>query len=125
MATTPAHKRISKKDLKTDAFTTSIFAAKEWAEENVRMIAIVIGAMVILVAAVWGFSSYRANEQLAAQSLYGEAGVEIRSNNNSVAIALLQRLVDEHGGAQHAGPASIQLGQLHFQERSFDEARLA
>ncbi|HUU45819.1 MAG TPA: tetratricopeptide repeat protein [Acidobacteriota bacterium] len=125
MATSHAHKRITKKDLKTDAFTTSIFTAKEWAEKNVRFIAITLGAIVVVVAAVWGFSSYRSSEQLAAQSLYGEAGVEIRSNNSSVAIALLQRVVDEHGGAQQAGPACIQLGQLHFQERSFDEARLA
>lgn len=125
MPTTRTPRRISKHELKTDAFTTMVFAAKEWAEANLRMVVMVAVGAITLIAAVWGFSSYLTRQEFAAQRLFGEAGVEIRSENPTVAIALLRRLVDEHSGAQLAGPATLQLAQLQFQDRSFDEARLA
>lgn len=125
MPATHTRRRISKHELKTDAFTTAIFAAREWAEANLRMVVMVVVGTVALIAAVWGFSSYLSRQELAAQRLYGEAGVEIRSENSTVAIALLRRLVDEHSGSHLAGPATLQLAQLQFQDRSFDEARLS
>jgi TolA-binding protein len=38
---------------------------------------------------------------------------------------LLQRLLDEYPGSKLAGPGCLQLAQLQFRERSFDEARLS
>jgi tetratricopeptide (TPR) repeat protein len=124
MATTHTHRRMTKHELKTDRFTTSIFAAREWVEQNLKITLIVLGGAIVLGAAVWGTISWRAAAAREALSLYGEAGVEIRSGNPAVAIAQLQKLLDEHSGSPMAGPGCFQLAQLHFRQRSFDDARV-
>jgi len=125
MATAPTRHRLTKHDLRTDAFTTGVFRAREWAEQNVRTVAIAVGAVIALVVGVWALTSHFADRKLDAQRLYGEAGIEMRSGNFAVATALLQRLIDEHSGAPVAGPGCFQMGHLHFLERSFDDARVA
>lgn len=118
-------KRLSKHDLKTDAFTTNVFRAKEWAEGNLKTVIIGLVALIAVIATVWGATAYFAGQSQKAQELFGEAGVEIRSGNPEIAIAFLQKLIDEYSGDIMAGPAHFQLASLHFRERSFDNARVA
>lgn len=124
MATAHAQRRLTKHELKQDAFTTAIFTAREWLENNLRLALIVGGSVVVLIAAVWGVFSWRASQDTDAQSLFGQAGVEMRSNNPAAAIAQFQRLLDEHSGSSVAGLGCFQLAQLQFRQRSFDDARV-
>ncbi len=124
MATAHAQRRMTKHELKEDAFTTAIFGAREWLENNLRMALIVVGSVVVLIAAVWGFFAWRTAQEAEAQSLFGQAGVEMRSNNPTAAIAQFQRLLDEHSGSAIAGLGCFQLAQLQFRQRSFDDARV-
>jgi outer membrane protein assembly factor BamD (BamD/ComL family) len=114
---------MTKHELKEDAFSTAIFTAREWAETNLRLVLIVLGAVVLVGASVWGFFSWRASNEEAAKVLYGQAGVEIRSGNPPAAIATLQKLLDEHGKSSVAGMGCFQLAQMQFRQRSFDDAR--
>jgi len=124
MPTSHAPRRISKHDLKTDQFSTSIFAAREWVEKNLRTTLIVAGAIIVVGVAIWGVARWRGGQSDEALSLYGEAGVEMRSGNAAVAIAELQKILDEHKGSKIAGPACFQLAELHFRQRNFDDARV-
>src|SRR5512134_2167748 len=103
MATAHAQRRMTKHELKEDAFTTAIFGAREWLENNLRMALIVVGSVVVLIAAVWGFFAWRTAQNAEAQSLFGKAGVEMRYNTPTAAIAQFQRLIDEHSGSSVAG----------------------
>ncbi len=123
MPTTHTQRRMTKHELKQDAFSTAIFTAREWAETNIRLVAIVLGAIVLVGASTWGFFSWRSSGEEAAKVLYGQAGVEIRSGNPPAAIATLQKLLDEHGHSGVAGVGCFQLAQMQFRQRSFDDAR--
>lgn len=124
MATTPAtSKRLTKHQLKQDAFTTAIFSAREWLEENLRLALMVLGGIVAVVAIVWGVNYYRTSQAAEANSLFGQAGVEIRGGNMAAGIVSLRKLVDDHPGATIAGIACVQLADGYFQQRTFDDAK--
>jgi tetratricopeptide (TPR) repeat protein len=124
MATTHAQRRLTKHELKQDAFTTAMFSAREWLENNMRMAVLVVGGLIVIVAAIWGFFAWQSSERLEARKLFGQAGVEMRSGNPTAAIAQLQKLLDEHSGADVAGAGCFQLAQLQFRQRAFDDARV-
>jgi len=124
MPTARAQRRITKHEMKTDKFTTAIFAAREWVEANLKFALIVIGGTIAVVAIVWGVRSWRSGQASEAIALFGEAGVEMRSGNPAVAIAQLQKVLDEHSGSTVAAAACFQLAQLQFRQRNFDDARV-
>ena len=123
MAQTQAKRRLSKHQLKQDGFTTAIFGAREWVEQHLRMVLLVAGGVVVVIAATWGIVSYFQGREAAAATLFGEAGVEIRSNNLSAAVIGLKKVVDEYGGSDVADLACFQLADVQYRQRSYDEAR--
>ena len=124
MAQTQAKRRLSKHQLKEDAFTTAIFGAREWVEQNLRMVLLVAGGAIAVVAAAWGIISYTQGRETSAAALFGEAGVEIRSNNLSAAVISLKKVVDEYGGSDVADLACFQLADAQYRQRSYDEAKV-
>lgn len=124
MAQTSTRQRLTKHQLKEDAFTTAIFRAREWTEDNLRLVLIVAGGILIVVLAIWGITRYMSSQEQAAARLYGEAGVELRSDNLSGAILNLQTVVDEHSDSEIAGVACFQLADAYFEQRRFDDARV-
>lgn len=124
MATAHAQRRLTKHELKQDAFATAVFKAREWVENNLQKTLIVAGSVIAVIAIVWGFFAWRSSQELTAQKLFGQAGVEMRSNNPTAAIAQFQRLLDEHSGSSVAALGCFQLAQLQFRQRSFDDARV-
>ena len=124
MATAHAQRRMTKHELKSDPFMTAIFKGRDWLENNVRITLIVVGSAIVLIAATWGFFAWRSSQEADAQKLFGQGGVEMRSNNPAAAIAQFQKLIDEHPGASVTGMGCFQLAQLQFRQRSFDDARV-
>jgi TolA-binding protein len=125
MAQTQAKRRLSKHQLKQDAFTTAMFSAREWVEQNLRMVLYAVGGVIAVIVLIWGITSYFGGKESAAAALYGEAGVELRANNLSAAIISLQRVVDEYGSSDVADLACFQLAEAHFRQRNFDDSRVA
>ncbi|MEW5874918.1 MAG: tetratricopeptide repeat protein [Candidatus Zixiibacteriota bacterium] len=124
MATAHARQRLTKHQLKEDAFTTGIFRAKEWAEQNSRLLLSVVGGVLAVILIVWGVNRYFTGQKEEAQALFGVGGVELRANNLPGAIINFQKVVDEHGGSDVAGLACFQLAAAHFRQRNFDQARM-
>ena len=123
MATTQARQRLTKHQLKQDAFSTAIFGAREWVEQNLRLTLIVLGGAVLVVALIWGVNYYRSSRAAASAALFGQAGVELRGGNLASGIVSLRKLVDEQSGAHIAGVACVELADAYFRQRSFDEAK--
>lgn len=124
MATAHAQRRMTKHELKEDAFATAMFKAREWLENNLQKALIVGGGIIIVIAAVWGFLAWRSSQETDAQKLFGQGGVEMRSGNPTAAIAQFQKLLDEHSGSSVAGLGCFQLAQLQYRQRTFDDARV-
>lgn len=124
MATAHAQRRMTKHELKEDAFLNVVISAREWIINNMQKALIVGGGIVVLIAAIWGFIAWRASQEAAAQKLFGQGGVEMRSNNPPAAIAQFQKLMDEHSGSSVAGIGCFQLAQMQFRQRTFDDARV-
>jgi len=123
MATTQTRQRLTKHQLKQDAFSTAIFGAREWVEQNLRLTLMVLGGVVLAAAMIWGVNYYRDSRAAAAASLFGQAGLELRGGNLAAGIVSLRKLVDEHSGATIAGIACVELADAYFRQRSFDEAK--
>ncbi len=123
MAQTHARHRLTKHQLKEDAFTTAIFGAREWIEQNLRTVLLSAGAVVAVVAVTWGIINYTQGRQTAAAALFGEAGVELRSNNLSAAVISLQKVIDDYGSSDVADAACFELADAQYRLRSFDDAR--
>jgi tetratricopeptide (TPR) repeat protein len=123
MATTQARQRLTKHQLKQDAFSTAIFTAREWIQQNLRLVLIVLGGIVVVVALIWGVNSYRASRAEAAAELFGQAGIELRGGNLAAGIVSLRKLLDQYSGATIAGVACVELADAYFRQRSFDEAK--
>ena len=103
MAQAQAKHRITRQHLKEDPFANFIFRAREWVEDNLRLVLIVVGAIVVVVVAVWAINSYTTGREDTAARLFGEAGVSLRSNDLPGAILSLQSVVDNYGGSDVAG----------------------
>jgi predicted negative regulator of RcsB-dependent stress response len=123
MATTQVSKRLTKHQLKQDGFSTAIFGAREWVEQNLRLTLMVLGGVVLVAALIWGIGYYRTSQTTEANSLLGQAGVELRGGNLAAAIVSLRKLVDEHPGAKVAGIACVELADAYFRQRSFEDAK--
>jgi predicted negative regulator of RcsB-dependent stress response len=124
MATAHAQRRMTKHELKEDAFLNVIISSREWVLNNLQKTLIVGVGILVLIAAVWGFFAWRSSQEAEAQKLFGQGGVEMRSNNPPAAIAQFQKLMDEHSGSSVAGIGCFQLAQMQFRQRTFDDARV-
>ena len=123
MAQTHAKRRITKHELKQDAFTTAMFSAREWVEQNLRTVLLVVGGAIAVVAITWAVINYTRGREEAASALFGQAGVELRSNNLSAAVISLQRVLDEYGSSDVADAACFELADAQFRLRSYDDAK--
>ncbi len=124
MATAHAQRRMTKHELKEDAFLNVIISSREWVLNNLQKTLIVGVGILVLIAAVWGFFAWRSSQNAEAEKLFGQGGVEMRSNNPTAAIAHFQKLLDDHSGSAVAGLGCFQLAQLQFRQRAFDDARV-
>jgi len=79
--------------------------------------------VIAVVAITWGIVNYVQGREAAAAALFGEAGVELRSNNLSAAVISLQRVLDEHGSSDVADAACFELADAQFRLRSYDDAQ--
>jgi len=100
-----------------------MFGAREWAEQNLRTLLLVVGGAIAVVAITWGVINYTQGRETAAAAVFGQAGVELRSNNLSAAVISLQRVLDEYGSSDVADAACFELADAQFRLRSYDDAQ--
>lgn len=117
-----ARKRITKRQMKEDKLVTYYFKAADYLQQNSRNLAWGIGAMAIVILAIFIYSRKELeNEQNAVVAL-AEARTEYFRNNYAAAAEKLQILVDSYGGTKSGKLGLFYLANSKFHLKAYDEA---
>ena len=118
-------KRITKQQMKGDQFISTVFKTREWAEQNLNTILIAVGALVIVVVAIWFFMSQSSRKEGESFDLLGRAEVEMRNNQGQVAVIDFQKVIDDYGSSPAAKHAALKLANLYFAMNDYERAEQA
>lgn len=129
-------KKLSRHDLKKpDEFVSIATQAVEWVQSNVKVVAGVIAAVVLLAVGALAFVQQQrgkadeayfkwgqAADQLhqAAIGEHGEGEAKAKAIEES--LTKLQSVYDEHRGTRAADYALISIGEANFQLRKYEQA---
>jgi TolA-binding protein len=118
------YKKISKQELKQDKFVTYTLKAKEYAENNTRLIMWggIFIVVVILVLSYLAHSKSQAN--LNANDLLTRATMSYEQGNIQQGEQLLQQLVDDYAGVTAAGQGCFYLAKIYWQQNDFANAKI-
>ncbi|MCE5250649.1 tetratricopeptide repeat protein [bacterium] len=112
------HKKLTKKELKQDPLV--IFTAQfldyiqgEWMK---------IGGTILAVLLIIFVSMFIVKGKHASENKAYDAALIALQTNAPEAPDLLKTVVEKHGGSQSAAMALIQLGNMYFQKKDYDQA---
>lgn len=127
-----ARKKISHKELKKDKLVTGYFEARNWFDnpENKKRVFIGVGAVVLIVAAVFLYLNNRKakNEEAelklsAVISLYDQEKYQEAINGDpGTGITGLRQIVDDYGSTTSGETAKLYLGNCYFNLKDYDNA---
>lgn len=115
-------KRLSKHEMKEDQFVNTVLRTREWAENNLNVIFVAVGALVVAVAAIWYFSARSEQKAVDAYDLLGRAEMEFRNNQVQMAIVDFEKLLDDYGGSDAARIGALKLANAYFAQNDFEKA---
>jgi outer membrane protein assembly factor BamD (BamD/ComL family) len=127
-----ARKKITHKELKQDKLVTAYFESKNWFSnpENKRKLTIGAGILVVLIIAVFLYTSNRKAKSEEAEvklstviTLY-EAGKYPEAINGDPAANImgLKDIVNNYGGTESGQTAKLYLGNCFFNTKDYDGA---
>jgi len=114
--------RLTKQELKEDAFVDSAYSAWDWIRHNRN---VVFGAVGVLVVAIGGGALWRnamARKETAARSTLAEASASYWSGDYPKTIQLSDQVLAEAGGTGAAVDAKRMKADALFWQGSFDSA---
>jgi len=115
-------KKLTKKEIKEDKFVLFAMEAKNYIEENARMVSIVSAVVIALIVVAIGYSYYHSADVEQAATLFGEAQIEYQNLNTLKAKNLLHRLEDEFSGTEEAEKGLFLLANIYYNENKTEEA---
>jgi outer membrane protein assembly factor BamD (BamD/ComL family) len=127
-----ARKKISHKEIKKDKLVTGYFEAKNWFDnpENKKKVFIGVGAVVLIVAAVFLYLNNRKSKNEEAElklsaviSLYDQEKYQEAINGDpATGITGLRQIVDDYGSTTSGETAKLYLGNSYFNLKDYDNA---
>ena len=112
------HNKLTKKELKKDPLL--IFTARaldyfrnEWVK--------IVGTALAVVLVVFAASMITKGRKRSETNAY-DAALTALQNNAPEASALLNAIVDKYGRSQRAADALLRLGNLHFQQKDYEQS---
>ena len=115
--------RITKKELKEDEFVTRAVQVSEYVQENYPKVLGAIGALVVVILIGIFIRDHVAQQDLDAVEAFGEARVALMLGNIDEATRLAERVRVDYSGKPAAYQATLLLGDIHFGQERWDEAR--
>lgn len=115
-------KKLTKKEIKEDKFVQFTMQAKNYIEENARLVTIATSAVLAVIILFVGYSYFHGQSEQKAETLFGEAQMEYQNLNNLKAKNLLHRLEDEYSGTEEAAKGLFLLANIYFNENKTEEA---
>ena len=114
--------RLRKHEMKEDSFVTFAFRAQEYIQTHQRLLAGVLGALVLVVAGVWFYTSSSRRSQSEGETLLSQAFARVQQNDMVGASALYQQVQAEHSGTAAAREAVFYLANLQFVQEDWANA---
>ncbi len=118
-------KKFSKHDMKEDQFIKTVFQLREWTMQHLNMVIITVGAVILVIMAIWYLSASAEKKEQQAYDLLGRAEMEARSDQPQLAIIDLQKVLDDYGSSQAAKLAALRLANLYFDQNDCEKAETA
>ena len=118
-----ARKRITKKEIKRDPFLETVSKAKEYVEDNQKMITRVgIGVAAVIIVAMIINRNITA-EKAASEAALGNAFVSINTGDRDNSLLQLEILVDDYPGSDAAQRGLFMLARLHYEQKDYLSAQ--
>ena len=115
-------KRISRRELKRDPFVDRVFDWALWGRENARLVAIAVGAIVLVVLGVVLFRSNRAAEATRAAERYQQVWQAYAAGNYQLAANDFRQFRNQYGGSDYADDATIYLADSYYRTGDYAAA---
>jgi predicted negative regulator of RcsB-dependent stress response len=116
-------KKLSKRELKEDKFVTFTLKAKDFVEENSKLLVrAAIGSLIAVILLTLYINSKK-SANVEANSLLGEAQLAIQLNDDSRAEEVLTRLVENFDGVNAAGQGCFLLAKKYWEKDDFVNAK--
>ena len=103
-------KRLTKRQIKEDPLLTWTVRIETYLEENLKRIAIVVGAVAIAVALIFVWRGVRRGAESEASAQLAEAQFQLWSGNPTQAVEGAKQVIDQHGGTRSGRQAHLVLG---------------
>ncbi len=120
-----AKKRLTKRQIKEDKLVTYYFQATDFLQRHSRNLLTALGAVVIVVMAVFLYANQKEKKEQDAVVALMEAKTEYFNGNYQGAAEKLQSIVTTYEGTESATTALFYLGNAQFQLKRYQEARAA
>ncbi|MBI5585082.1 MAG: tetratricopeptide repeat protein [Deltaproteobacteria bacterium] len=114
-------KKISRKELlkKPDEFITTSNRIYAWISQNLQSVILVGVAVILVVAALWGYLAYRSYREAQSQQKYF-AAVGLKESEQQ--ITKLKAVTGDFPGTSGSAKAWVSLGHLYFEKKDYPQA---
>ena len=114
--------KLSKRQIKEDKFATFMLQSKGWFMENWQFVVIGAAVVVLVVVAVAYWAGSQSSKSDEARVRFAQAMSTYRSQATQPAILDMTGIIEDFAGTPQAKRATFLLGNLHYQNRNYDEA---
>ncbi|GAB4379145.1 MAG: hypothetical protein Kow0042_28230 [Calditrichia bacterium] len=115
-------KKITRRELKEDKFVTFTLKARDFIEENAKLLVRVGIGVLILIILVSFYVRSKRSANIQANALLGEAQLLMMQGDTSRVETLLKQLVEDYSGVTAAGQGCFLLGKLYWEKEDFTQA---
>ncbi len=117
-------KKVTKRELKQDKFVLFTLKAKNYIEDNARLLARVGIGLLILIVLVSFYVRSKRSASVEASALLGEAQLAYNLGDSKRAESVLKKLIDEYEGVTPAGQGCFMLAKMYWEKDDFTNAKI-
>lgn len=115
-------KRLTRRELKRDRFVDTVFDWALWSRENVRKVAIGVGALLLIVLAILAWRGTQAGESRRAAVRFQEIWQAYIAGNFQLAANDFRQFQSQYAGSDYADDAAFYLGDSYYQAGDYPAA---
>lgn len=116
-------KKISKKELKEDKFILYTLKARDYIQDNAKMLLQIGIGVLILIILVTFYVRSKQSANMEANALLGEAQFAQNQGKMDRAESLLKQLAKDYEGVTAAGQGSFMLAKLYWNQGDYTNAK--
>lgn len=115
-------KRLTKRQIKEDKLVTYYFKTIEYVTQNIRFIAIVSGALVVIAVVAFLYANSVRGKEEAASVEFTKADLQYQNGNYQAAIDQFKRLIEDYGGTDKAELGKYYIANSYYKIGNYADA---